>query len=56
MDSGAKACRGDSGGPSLFEGSNVLAGITIGGTDALFDQRLDTAAARSFLGQFVTLP
>ena len=41
----------------LFAGSNVLAGITIGGDGpVLFDQRVDTAAARAFLGQYVTLP
>ena len=57
-------CYGDSGGPNfLGAGStetNVIAGTTITGdwfckaTNVTY--RLDTEAARSFLGQFVTLP
>jgi hypothetical protein len=57
-------CYGDSGGPNFLGAgateTNVIAGITITG-DAFcrstnVTQRLDTEAARSFLGRFVTLP
>lgn len=50
-------CFGDSGGPHFFEGSNVIASITITGdaqckaTDKTY--RLDTAFARDFLSDFV---
>jgi len=53
-------CYGDSGGPNFLGDSNLLAARTITGdfmcraTNAVY--RLDTAAARAFLGQFVTLP
>jgi V8-like Glu-specific endopeptidase len=57
-------CYGDSGGPNfLGAGStetNIIAGITITGdtfcrsTNVIY--RLDTASARNFLSQFVTLP
>lgn len=54
-------CIGDSGGPSLLGGSDVIAGITalvIGGlcTNAAGDSRVDTPSARAFLGQYVDLP
>jgi V8-like Glu-specific endopeptidase len=57
-------CYGDSGGPNfLGAGSgetNILAATTITGDTACrstnVDYRLDTASARSFLGQYVTLP
>ena len=53
-------CYGDSGGPNFLGTSDVIAGITITG-DAVcratnVAYRLDTESARSFLGQFVTLP
>jgi secreted trypsin-like serine protease len=57
-------CYGDSGGPNFLGAgateTNIIAGITITG-DAFcrstnVTQRLDTEAARAFLGQFVTLP
>src|SRR3954451_7445645 len=53
-------CYGDSGGPNFLGTSNVLAATTITG-DAVcrstnVDYRLDTAAARAFLGQYVALP
>ena len=57
-------CYGDSGGPNFVGASrtetNVIGGTTITG-DALCKAtnviyRLDTESARSFLGQFVTLP
>jgi len=57
-------CYGDSGGPNfLGAGSsetNIVAGTTITGDTACkstnVDYRLDTASARAFLGQYVTLP
>jgi V8-like Glu-specific endopeptidase len=57
-------CYGDSGGPNfLGAGStetNIVAATTITGDFMCratnVDYRLDTASARSFLGQFVTLP
>jgi secreted trypsin-like serine protease len=57
-------CYGDSGGPN-FLGSganetNIIAGTTITGDTPCrstnVDYRLDTASARAFLGQYVTLP
>ena len=53
-------CYGDSGGPNFLGDTNIVAATTITG-DAIcratnVDYRLDTAAARAFLGQFVTLP
>ena len=57
-------CYGDSGGPNfLGAGStetNIVAGTTITGDTPCrstnVDYRLDTASARTFLGQYVTLP
>ena len=53
-------CNGDSGSPSLFAGSAVIASITVGGLgpcrNTAWGQRIDTPAARAFLGQYVTLP
>ena len=57
-------CYGDSGGPNfLGAGStetNIVAGTTITGDmycrSTNVDYRLDTASARSFLGQYVALP
>jgi V8-like Glu-specific endopeptidase len=57
-------CYGDSGGPNfLGAGSgetNIVAGTTISGDTPCrstnVDYRLDTASARAFLGQYVTLP
>ena len=53
-------CYGDSGGPNFLGSSDVIAATTITGdavcrsTNVIY--RLDTTSARSFLGQFVTLP
>lgn len=54
-------CYGDSGGPKFLDGQTdmVVATVTTGdvpcrGTS--WDYRLDTPSARTFLGQFVTLP
>jgi hypothetical protein len=57
-------CYRDSGGPNfLGSGSsetNIIAGTTITGDTPCrstnVDYRLDTASARAFLGQYVTLP
>lgn len=55
-------CYGDSGGPQFLGGtsSNLQVSLTVTG-DAMclatnVDYRIDTAAARAFLGQFVALP
>jgi hypothetical protein len=57
-------CFGDSGGPNFLGAgateTNIVAAITIT-SDAMcratnVDYRLDTASARAFLGQYVTLP
>lgn len=53
-------CYGDSGGPNFIDDTDVIAAITITGdaicraTNVVY--RLDTESARSFLGQYVTLP
>jgi hypothetical protein len=53
-------CYGDSGGPNFLGNTDLLAATTITGdfmcraTNVTY--RLDTASARSFLGQFVALP
>jgi hypothetical protein len=53
-------CYGDSGGPNFLGDTNVVAGTTITGDFVCratnVDYRLDTPSARSFLGQYVTLP
>jgi len=53
-------CYGDSGGPNFLGTTNIVAATTITG-DAIcrstnVTYRLDTPSARTFLGQFVTLP
>jgi len=53
-------CYGDSGGPNFLGTSNMVAALTVTGdamclaTNVVY--RLDTASARSFLDDFVTLP
>jgi V8-like Glu-specific endopeptidase len=53
-------CYGDSGGPHFIGNTNVVAAVTVTGdmfcraTDVVY--RMDTDSARSFLGQYVTLP
>ena len=64
MDAEAEICIGDSGAPSLFGDSNVVAGITIGQRSLAggqcesqpWDMRVDTPSARAFLGRYVALP
>jgi secreted trypsin-like serine protease len=53
-------CYGDSGGPNFLGTTDIVAATTITG-DAVcratnVDYRMDTASARAFLSQFVTLP
>ncbi len=53
-------CYGDSGGPNFLGDTNIVAGLTVTG-DAMcratnVDYRTDTASARAFLGEYVTLP
>ena len=53
-------CYGDSGGPNFLGDSNIVAGVTVTGdawcrsTNVVY--RTDTASARTFLAQYVTLP
>jgi secreted trypsin-like serine protease len=56
-------CYGDSGGPNFLGGptSDLIVATTISGDDDVckatnLDYRLDTEAARTFLGKYVTLP
>jgi len=57
-------CYGDSGGPNFLGAgaseTNIIADTTVTGDTACRStnvySRLDTPSARSFLGQFVTLP
>ena len=53
-------CYGDSGGPNFLGDTDILAATTVTGDFMCratnVDYRLDTASARSFLGQFVALP
>lgn len=54
------SCFGDSGGPKLIHGTNTVVALQNGGDARCraqgHSQRLDTAAARVFLGQYVALP
>ena len=54
------ACVGDSGSPSLFAGTNLIAAIHVGGVgqcrNTAWEQRIDTPSARAFLSRFVQLP
>ncbi|MHB8959117.1 MAG: trypsin-like serine protease [Candidatus Limnocylindrales bacterium] len=53
-------CFGDSGGPNFLGTSNIVAATTITGDSVCratnVDYRMDSAAARAFLGEYVTLP
>jgi hypothetical protein len=53
-------CYGDSGGPNFLGTTDILAATTITGDSVCratnVTYRLDTAPARAFLGQLVTLP
>jgi V8-like Glu-specific endopeptidase len=54
------ACFGDSGGPNLVSGTNLLVAITSAGnadcTGVSSALRVDTPVVRAFLGQYVSLP
>ena len=60
----ADICFGDSGSPSILSGTNLVLGITavewsLAGSECesgLWEQRVDTPAARAFLSQYVPLP
>lgn len=60
----AEICFGDSGSPSIIAGTNLVLGITavewsLAGSECesgAWEQRVATAAARAFLGQYVPLP
>lgn len=60
MHEDGQTCTGDSGAPSLFEGTSLVAGISVAGDAACKNMdehiRLDTPSVRAFLGQFVELP
>ena len=62
LPDGDQVCVGDSGAPSLFGGTNVITGIHVGAlggcisSGTFIQMRVDTDAARAFLGQFVQLP
>jgi hypothetical protein len=53
-------CYGDSGGPNFLGSTNIVAATTVTGDTPCratnVDYRMDTASARAFLQQFVTLP
>ena len=53
-------CYGDSGGPNFLGTTQIIAAITITGDSVCrstnVDYRLDTASARAFLSQYVSLP
>jgi V8-like Glu-specific endopeptidase len=55
------SCFGDSGGPKFLDGNPTVVMAVTSWSDAVcrateFNQRVDTPAARSFLGQYVQLP
>lgn len=56
----AGSCNGDSGGPILLPGTRTVVGIISDGDPECavngINYRVDTASARSFLGEFVPLP
>ena len=62
MPGGDQVCVGDSGAPSTLGTSNTITGITLGALGGCISSgtatqmRVDTAAARSFIGHYVTLP
>jgi len=60
MHEDGQTCTGDSGSPSLFEGTNLIAGLSVAGDGACKNRdehvRLDTPSNQAFLGQYVSLP
>ena len=60
MHENGSTCTGDSGSPALFEGTDLIAGISVAGDATCRNmdehQRLDTPEVRAFLGEFIDLP
>lgn len=60
VGSGSGVCFGDSGSPQLAEGTDMVVSVTSRGgpqcNSVAFNYRVDTPAARAFLGQFIALP
>ena len=60
IGTGSGLCFGDSGSPQFERGTLRLLSITTGGNGQCnshnVNYRVDTAGARAFLGQFLTLP
>jgi hypothetical protein len=54
------SCYGDSGSPKFVHGTNTVVAVTTGGDRVCraenYNQRLDVADARAFLGTYLTLP
>ena len=54
------SCYGDSGSPKFVHGTNTVVAVTTGGDRVCraesYNQRLDVADARAFLGQYLNLP
>jgi hypothetical protein len=54
------SCYGDSGSPKFIHGTSTVVAVTTGGDRFCraenYNQRLDVADARAFLGQYLTLP
>jgi len=54
------SCFGDSGGPKFIHSTNIAVAVQSGGDASCrahgYSQRLDTPAARAFLGQYLVLP
>jgi hypothetical protein len=60
IGSGSGVCFGDSGSPQLAAGTLMVVSVTTGGNGQCnsvnYNYRVDTAKARGFLGQFLSLP
>jgi hypothetical protein len=66
MPDGDQLCPGDSGSPTLLGNSSLIVGISLGGvggiesscvsSSSVTDIRVDSPAARSFIGRYVSLP
>ena len=59
-DNHGRVCAGDSGSPVVLDDSDTVVAVTVGTfgqcTSAVWAIRIDTPAARAFIGQYVTLP
>ncbi|HSJ34166.1 MAG TPA: trypsin-like serine protease [Acidimicrobiia bacterium] len=60
IGTGSGVCFGDSGSPQLDQGTLTVMSVTSGGNGQCnansYNYRVDTPAARAFLGQFIALP